>query len=64
MYVYVTDRSVEVLLNEEQVQKLAKGEVVVGSPSTGFNPLGERIVVVRQAGVEEIRARMKNVNTH
>lgn len=59
MYVYVTEQNVEVLLSEEQVQELAKGEVLVGSPSTLFSPLGKRIVVVRQVGAKEIRARMK-----
>ncbi|GAI19967.1 unnamed protein product, partial [marine sediment metagenome] len=46
------------LLNEEEVQTLVEGKEVIGSPDTAFlSPFGQRIVIVRQAGIEEIRAR-------
>lgn len=58
MWVHLTEQSISVLLNEEEVQTLVEGKEVIGSPSTTFlSPFGERIVIVRQAGIEEIRAR-------
>ncbi|MBA7608594.1 hypothetical protein ES703_15773 [subsurface metagenome] len=58
MWVHLTEQSAEILLNEEEVKTLAEGKVVIGSPDTEFlSPFGKRIVIVRQAGIEEIRAR-------
>lgn len=60
MWVNLTEQSAEILLTEEEVQTLVEGKEVVGSPSTTFlSPFGRRIVIVRQAGLEEIRAREK-----
>ena len=56
MRVHLTEQSAEILLSEEEVQTLVKGKEVIGSPSTTFlSPFGQRIVIVRQAGLEEIR---------
>ncbi len=59
MWVHLTEQSAEILLNEEEVQTLVKGEKVIGAPSSMF-PVGKRIIIVRQAGIEEIRARLKS----
>lgn len=60
MWVHLTEQSAEILLGEEEVQTLVAGKEVMGSPSTTFlSPFGPRIVIVRQAGIEEIRAREK-----
>jgi len=63
MYTYLTEQSVEIWLTEEEVQTLVKGEVVRGSPETAFlSPFGQRLVFVRQAGIEEINAMLRISN--
>lgn len=58
MWTHLTEQSVEILLNEEEVKTLAEGKAVIGSPDTEFlSPFGKRIIIVRQAGIEEIRAK-------
>jgi len=58
MWIHLTEQSAEILLNEEEVQTLVEGKEVIGSPHTAFlSPFGQRIVIVRQARIEEIRAR-------
>ncbi|MBA7642162.1 hypothetical protein ES703_49850 [subsurface metagenome] len=56
MWVNLTEQSVQILLSEEEVQTLRKGEPVIGSPTSAF-PIGSKILIVRQAGIEEIRAK-------
>jgi len=56
MWVHLTEQSAEILLNEEEVQTLVRGKEVIGAPSSMFL-VGKRILIVRQAGIEEIRAR-------
>lgn len=61
MKIHLTEQSAEILLTEEEVQTLAKGKEVIGSPSTAFlSPFGQRIVIVRQAGLEEIKTILKS----
>jgi len=60
MYIYLTEQAAEIWLTEEEVQTLVKGETVMGSPETAFlSPFGQRLVFVRQAGMEEINAMLK-----
>ncbi|MBA7642710.1 hypothetical protein ES703_50417 [subsurface metagenome] len=61
MRIHLTEQSAEILLTKEEVQTLVEGKEVVGSPSTTFlSPFGQRIVIVRQAGLEEISAILKS----
>ena len=54
MRIHLTEQSAEILLDEEEVQTLCKGEPVIGSPDTEFlSPFGKRIVIVKKAGREE-----------
>ncbi|MBA7688624.1 hypothetical protein ES703_97109 [subsurface metagenome] len=55
MRIHLTEQSAEILLTKEEVQTLVEGKEVIGAPSSMF-PVGKRIIIVRQAGLEEIRS--------
>lgn len=58
MWINLTEQAAEILLDEGEVRTLVEGKEVMGAPTTAFlSPFGERIVVVRQAGIEEIRGK-------
>lgn len=48
MKVNLTEESAEILLEQEEVRTLVKGEVVMGTPDTAFlSPFGMRVLLVR-----------------
>ncbi len=57
MKVYLTEQSAKISLSEEEIQKLVKGDAVIGSPSTEFlSPFGERVVIVAREESQPRRA--------
>ena len=58
MKVYLTEQSAKISLSEEEIQRLVKGDAVIGSPSTEFlSPFGKRIVIVAKEDLKDDRKR-------